>query len=95
MQDKIIRALGDNFQNGDEEVIKDFVEDYQEIASNESNRKKEDPKLVPYIKKAVVSAYNLRGAEGMNSQSEGSISESYQDIEDKLRRDVRSVRVFK
>ncbi len=95
MQDKIIRDLGANFRKGDDEIIEDLIDDYMEIASNESNRKKEDPKLFPYIKKAVKSAYILRGTEGMSSQSEGSISESYQDIEDKLRRDVRSVRVFR
>lgn len=85
--DKIIEDLGANFKN-DEEVLEEILNDVSSIASNISNRKIDDEKLFPYIKKATKAIYLCRGAEGMTSRGEGSISSSYEDIIEKLRNDI-------
>jgi len=51
-----------------------------------------DEKLIPYIVEAVVSAYLRRGDEGSSSSTEGSLSTTYVDIEQKLAKDVRAIR---
>lgn len=48
--DKIVADLGANYKE-DEEVLTDILEEVSSIASNISNRQKEDIKLFPYIKK--------------------------------------------
>lgn len=85
--EKIIADLGANYKN-DKDVLEDIIEQVTSIASNISNRKKEDEKLFPYIKKAVKSEYIARGAEGLTSRSEGSMSSSFEDIIDKLRNNI-------
>ena len=92
--DKIIADLGANYKD-DKEVLSEILEEVSSIASDISNRKKNDTKLFPYIKKAVISEYNARGSEGLLSRNEGSISSSFNDIEKKLRIDVASIRIFK
>ncbi len=95
MKEKIIASLGFNFKNGDDNIIEDFIDDYSIIASNNSNRKKDDEKLYPYIKEAVIEAYLRRGDEGSSSSTEGSLSATYVDIEQKLAKSVRAVRVIR
>lgn len=80
---KIIEDLGVNYQN-DEEVLKEILEEVNSIAFDISNNKNTD-KLFPYVKKAVKAIYLCRGAEGLQSQNVGSISNSFEDIIDKLR----------
>ena len=92
MQEKIIKDLGDNFKIGDDDIIKEFVTQYGTVASNISNRKATDEKLYPYIYNAVKAAYIRRGSEGKASETVGSISDSYDDIEAKLKRDVITIR---
>ena len=84
---KIIADLGANY-NGDEEVLKEIFEEVSSIASDISNRQKNDEKLYPYIKKATKGIYLSRGAEGLTSRNEGSISTSFEDIIEKLRNDI-------
>ncbi len=84
--DKIIEDLGPNYKN-DEEVLTEILEEVTSIASNISNNKNKE-ELFPYIKKAVKAMYLTRGAEGLQSRSEGSISSSYEDIVEKLRNDI-------
>ena len=81
---KIKSDLGANYRN-DEDVLKDILEEVTSIASDISNRPKNDEKLFPYIKKAVKAEYLARGAEGLTSRNEGSVSSSFEDIMDKLR----------
>ena len=88
MLDKIINDLGANYNNKDEEVLEDILNEVSSIASNISNRKVEDEKLYPYIKKAVKAIYLCRGAEGMQSTSESGVSSSFEDIIDKMRNDI-------
>lgn len=86
--DKIIGDLGVNYKKDDEEVLKEILEEVSSIASDISNRQKNDEKLFPYIKKAVKAIYRSRGAEGLTSRVEGSISSSFEDIIEKLRNDI-------
>lgn len=88
MLDKIINDLGANYNNKDEEVLEDILSEVSSIASNISNRKVEDEKLYPYIKKTVKAIYLCRGAEGMQSTSESGVSSSFEDIIDKMRNDI-------
>jgi len=95
--DKVIADLGANYKNEDKEVLEETIGEVSSIASDISNRKSSDEKLFPYIKKAVKSIYLSRGAEGMKSRGEGSISSSYEDIIDTLRNDIikNGLRVMK
>lgn len=85
--DKIINDLGPNYR-GDTNVLKQILEEIGSIASDISNRQKNDTKLFPYIKKATKAIYLTRGAEGLISRNEGFISTSFEDIIEKLRNDI-------
>lgn len=85
--EKIVADLGANYKE-DEEVLTDILEEVSSIASDISNRPKNDEKLFPYVKKATKAIYLSRGAEGLTSRNEGSISTSFEDIIDKLRNDI-------
>ena len=87
-KDKIIADLGANYMNEDEKVLVEILEEVSSIASDISNRPKDDEKLFPYIKRAVKAEYLARGAEGLTSRSEGSMSSSFEDIVDKLRNNI-------
>lgn len=95
MKEKIIADLSVNFKDGDDSIIENYIELYSSIASDNSNRKKDDEKLYPYIYEAVKEAYLKRGDEGSSSSTEGSLSASYIDIVEKLKKDVRSIRLPK
>lgn len=84
--DKIINDLGANYIE-DKEVLENILEEVSSIAFSISNSQDID-KLFPYIKKAVKGIYLTRGAEGLQSRSEGSISSTFEDIIDKLRNDI-------
>lgn len=85
--DKIIDDLGANYKD-DEEILNEIVEEVSSIASDISNRPANDVKLFPYIKKATKAIYLTRGAEGLTSRGEGSISSSFEDTIEKLRNDI-------
>lgn len=95
MLERLKKDLSVNFKNGDDSILSDFIDDYISIASNNSNRRKDDEKIYPYVYNAVKSAYLRRGDEGSSSATEGSLSTSYIDIEEKLAKDVRTIRVMK
>ena len=86
--DKIIDDLGANYQESDEEVLEEILSEVSSIASDISNRKADDIKLFPYIKKAVKSEYLARGAEGIKSKSESGVSDTFEDIIEILRNDI-------
>lgn len=88
MKSKIIKDLGPNYNDSDEEVLENILEEVKSIASNISNRGSEDKKLIPYISKATKAIYLNRGAEGLQSQSESGVSSSFEDIIEKLRNDI-------
>lgn len=87
--------LGSNYHDSDDEVIECMITHYTMIASDTSNRKKNDERLIPYVYTAVKEAYIRRGNEGTSSSSEGGLNYAYIDIEEKLRKDVRAIRVIR
>ena len=88
MLSKIKKRLGVNYIEGTDDVIQDIIDDITPIACDISNRDKYDEKLIPYIKKAVISEYLTRGAEGLLSRTEGSESSTFEDIIDKMRSNI-------
>lgn len=88
MLDKIINDLGANYNNKDEEVLEDILNEVGSIASDISNRKADDKKLEPYIKRAVKAEYNTRGAEGLLSTTESGVSSQFEDIIEKMRNNI-------
>ena len=86
--EKIIKDLSVNYKNDDRYVLEGILEEVSSIASDISNRDKDDEKLFPYIKKAVKAEYLARGAEGLTSRGEGSMSSSFEDTMDKLRNNI-------
>ena len=85
--DKIIADLGANYKD-DQEVLQEILEEVSSIASDISNRQKDDEKLYPYIKKTTKAIYLTRGAEGLQSINESGVSSSFEDIIDKMRNDI-------
>ena len=88
MKEEIIAELGANYNTNDSEVIEAYIQDFTTIAVEISNLNASDDRLFPYIRKAVISRYLSRGAEGLKSRSEGSISASYEDIINGLKNDL-------
>lgn len=88
MLEKIKKELAENFQEGTEDILKGIIERIASIASNTSNREKHDEKLIPYIEEATLAEYNQRGAEGLLSRSEGSISSSFKEIIKEMRTNI-------
>lgn len=84
---KIIKDLSSNYRE-DKEVLQDIFEEVSSIASDISNRKKEDENLYPYIKKATKAIYLNRGAEGITSSSESGVTNSFDDIIEELRNNI-------
>ena len=88
MLKQIKKNLGANYKENTDDILQDIIYDITSIACDNSNRKKDDERLFPYIKKAVRSEYLARGAEGLLSRNEGSISSSYKDIVEELRNNI-------
>ena len=86
---KIIADLGANYTKNDSSVLEEIIEEVTNIASNISNTDASDNEaLNPYMIHAIKGMYLLRGAEGTKSKGEGSISNSFEDIVQKLRNDI-------
>jgi len=86
--ERIIRDLGENYHDNDIEILMEIFEEISSIASNVSNRDETDIKLFPHIKRAVKSVYLIRGAEGLASKSESGVSDTFENIIDKLASDI-------
>lgn len=84
--DKIIADLGANYKN-DKEVLQEILEEVNSIAFDISHNKDKE-QLFPYIKRAVKAEYLQRGAEGLTSRTEGSVSSQFEDIIDKMRNNI-------
>ena len=80
--------LGANYVENTDDVLQEIINEITSIACDISNRKENDQKIVSYIKQAVISEYNCRGAEGLLSRNEGSISSSFEDVIDKMRTNI-------
>ena len=92
MLEDIKKDLGVNYHESDDTLLTNYIERYKKIASNASNRTINDELINPYVYDAVKSAFLRRGDEGTTGASEGGLSSSYLDIEEKLHRDCLSIR---
>ena len=90
---QIIADLGENYRN-DNTVLETIVVEPVNDALYISNRRFLADQgvqigiLAPDIRKAVKSIYLQRGSEDTVSKSELGISSSYDDVKDRLRRDI-------
>ena len=88
MLNDIKTDLGANFKTGDDDILTKYIDELTVVALQVSNRTVGDDTLDYYIIEAVKSAYLRRGDEGTTGSSEGSLNNSYKDIESKLRVDI-------
>lgn len=90
--DKIIDDLGANYREEDKQVLEEILEEVNSIAFNISNNKNKE-QLFPYVKRAVKAEYIARGTEGLTSRSEGSVSSQFEDIIEKLEKNIIKARL--
>lgn len=91
MLEEIKKDLADNFRTGDEDILRQLVDETTQDALSLSNRKrtKENIRLLASdIKKCVKSKYLQRGAEGSNSFSSGGQSTSFVNPSEIMRNDI-------
>lgn len=87
--EKIKRRL-ELTERDQEAVLTDLLVDFLEQAMAKCNREEgqETPVLLSIVRDAVCAAYRRRGDEGSASASVGGQSTSYEDITDKMHRDL-------
>lgn len=85
----IQKDLGANCRD-DEEVLGDIYKEVISLASSFSNQKKieENESFDLIISKAVKAIYLSRGAEGIASKTEGSITTSFNNAINEMRNDI-------
>jgi hypothetical protein len=86
--EEIKEELGANYKSNDEKVLRKIYTRLLLIASDTTNRKENDKRLIPYVEQATISTYLRRGKEGSSGYTEGSESDTFIDIEEKLRNDL-------
>lgn len=80
MLEEIKKDLADNFRAGDEDILRQYIDETTTDALSISNRKKTSENIAILesdIKKCVKSKYLQRGSEGSNSLSAGGVSTSF------------------
>lgn len=90
--DKIIDDLGANYREEDKQVLEEILEEVNSIAFDISNNKNKE-KLFPYVKRAVKAEYIARGAEGLTSKNEGSVSSQFVNIIENLEKNIIKARL--
>lgn len=88
MLNDIKRDLADNFREGDEAILKKYIDEVTADALSISNRQETDENieiLSIYIKQCVKELYLQRGAEGSKSLSDSGTSTSFTDPIEKMR----------
>lgn len=91
MLEEIKKDLADNFQTGDEEVLRQLIDETTTDALFISNRNKTAKNiqlLESDIKKCVKSKYLQRGAEGSNSLGDSGISTSFNNPSEIMREEI-------
>ncbi len=91
MLEEIKKDLADNFRTGDEDILRQLVDETTTDALSLSNRKKtkENIQLLESdIKKCVKSKYLQRGAEGSTSFSDSGKSTSFINPTEIMREDI-------
>ena len=89
---KIIDDLGANYREEDKKVLEEILEEVNSIAFDISNNK-DKSKLFPYVKKAVKSEYIQRGSEGLLSLNESGVSSQFENIIEKLEKNIIKARL--
>lgn len=79
MLDQIIRQLGDNYDENDNQVLYDMISEITYSALSFTNRTKTDDVINNAIKRCVIAKYLQRGGEGTNSTNELGKSASFYD----------------
>ena len=91
MLEEIKKDLADNFQRGDEDVLRQYIDETTTDALSISNRKRTRDNirlLESDIKKCVKAKYLQRGAEGSNSFSDSGKSTSFNNPSDTMREEI-------
>ena len=91
MVEDIKRDLGENFRSGDEQILKDFIDEATTDALSISNRirsKSNIEVLSSDIKKCVKSMYLLRGSEGVKSQSDDGRNATFENPKEVMRIEI-------
>lgn len=91
MLEDIKRDLGENFREGDEPILVDYIGEATTDALTISNRKDTEENiniLSSDIKKCVKSMYLLRGAEGSKSLSDDGRSSSFENPKEIMRIEI-------
>lgn len=85
----IQRDLGANYRDDEEELAEIFEQVYSLASSfSNQNRIKENRAFDLIVSKAVKAIYLSRGAEGISSKTEGSITTSFNNVIDELKNDI-------
>ena len=91
MLEEIKKDLADNFRSGDEDVLRQYIDETTTDALSISNRKKTTDNirlLESDIKKCVKSKYLQRGSEGSNSLSDSGKSTSFNNPTETMRIEI-------
>lgn len=91
MLEEIKKDLADNFQQGDEEVLRKYIDETTTDALSISNRKRNQANielLTSDIKKCVKSKYLQRGSEGNKSLTAGGVSSSFENPTETMRIEI-------
>jgi len=79
-------SLG-NGKGNERALLKEILTEMEQIALSISHQKT-SKNLIFFIKNATKSAYLRRGKEGETSNNEGSQNATYEDIIDKMKKDI-------
>lgn len=91
MLEEIKKDLAENFRPGDENVLREYIDETTTDALSISNRKKttENIKLLTSdIKKCVKAKYLQRGSEGSTSLNAGGINTSFENPTEIMRNEI-------
>lgn len=91
MLEDIKKDLSENFREGDEQILNDYIEEATTDAltiSNRANTEENINLLTSDIKKCVKSMYLLRGAEGNKSLSDDGRSSSFENPKEVMRIEI-------
>lgn len=95
---EIENDLSENYDKTDikeREILRKIVNRVLKIASNFTNRKKDDPKLEPYVVDCIKAIYIKRGDEDKDAMSEGGESYTYKNAVKEMKKDLVSIRKLK
>ena len=88
MLEKIIRQLGDNYDNQDNQVLIELIDEATYSALSFTNRTETDNDIENIIKRCVIAKYLQRGGEGTNSTNELGKSASFYDPIEKMKQEL-------